>query len=182
MTDTTTWQLAVAAVTKEFSRLSPGERDRFSSLAEEVWSSKTALHAIAAAADCGGICTDCGGECCRTGKYHFTLVDLLVYLSRGEDLFEPGFNRPHCPYLGPEGCFMTPGYRPYTCVTFNCDRVMAFLEPSDEERLVRLERELRGLYGRFGVLLGRRVMDGLLLDCEAAKGADLMRGQRAGNR
>ena len=167
MTDIKTWQLAVDAVTEEFSRLSPGERETFSRLAEETWQCKTTLHAIVAATGCGGICAACGGECCRTGKYHFTQVDLLVYLSRGEELFEPGFNRPHCPYLGPEGCFMAPGYRPYTCVTFNCDRVAAFLETPDEERLTRLERDLREIYGRFGMLLGRRVMDGLLLDFEA---------------
>ena len=167
MTDIKTWHHAVDAVTGEFSRLSPGERDAFSRLAEEAWQCKTDLHAIVAATGCSSICAACGGECCRTGKYHFTLVDLLVYLSRKEELFEPGFNRPHCPYLGQEGCFMAPGYRPFTCVTFNCDRVVTFLDPSDEERLTRLERELREIYGRFGMLLGRRVMDGLLLDFEA---------------
>jgi hypothetical protein len=176
MTDITTWHLAVDAVTEEFSRLSPSEKEPFSRLAEEVWHCKTALHAIVASADCGSICAACGGECCRTGKYHFTLVDLLVYLSRGEELFEPGFNRPLCPYLGPSGCIMAPGYRPYTCVTFNCDRVMVFLDPSDEERLARLERKLRDIYGRFEVLLGRRVLDGLLLDYEAAKGSYLKHG------
>ena len=168
MTDTETWHLAVTAVSVELSRLPPEKRNSFSRLAEEAWHCKTALHAIVAAADCGGICADCGGECCRTGKYHFTLVDLLVYLSRGEALFEPGFNRPLCPFLGPDGCFMAPGYRPYTCVTFNCDRVMTHLDTPEEERLTRLERELRELYDRFGMLLGRRVMNGLLLDFEAA--------------
>jgi hypothetical protein len=176
MTDSETWHLAVTAVSVEFSRLPPEKKDSLCRLAEEAWHCKTALHAIVAAADCGSICADCGGECCRTGKYHFTVVDLIVYLSRGEDLFEPGFNRPHCPYLGPEGCFMAPGNRPYTCVTFNCDRVMAFLDSAGEERLNGPERELRDIYGRFGILLGRRVMNGLVMDFEAAAGTDRMQG------
>ena len=171
MTDLNTWQLAVDTVTTEFEGLSLPERSIITSLADEIRHGKTALHAVVAAADCGSICAACGGECCRTGKYHFTVVDLLVYLTRGEELFAPGFDLPHCPYLGPHGCFMTPGYRPYTCITFNCDRVAAFLEPADEERLSRLERELREMYGRFEKVLGRRVMNGLVMDIELQQGS-----------
>jgi len=61
---------------------------------------------------------------------------------------------------------MVPFYRPFNCIIFNCDRVEGLMEPLEKERLYEAERQLRGLYGEFEMLFGRRFMAGLLLGCQ----------------
>jgi hypothetical protein len=173
MTDRETWNLAVAAVTAEFAALSPARKARVAELAGAVKGGKEALHAIVEGVAAGAVCAACGGRCCMTGKFHVTVVDLLVYLAEGRELFSPGFDRERCPYLGAHGCLMPPPYRPFTCVSFNCEQVECLLEPQESERLGRLERELRSLYGRFEEEFDNRFMGGLLMNCER----DIIRGR-----
>lgn len=166
MTDHETWQLAIAAVEAEYEGLAFSRKALIVELAGAVKACKEALHADVEAAGADGICASCGGECCMTGKFHFTVVDFLAYLAEGRELFVPRFAGDRCPYLGERGCLMAPPYRPFNCVTFNCDRVEWLLEPLEKERSVRLERELRGLYGRFEKEFGNRFMGGLLMNFE----------------
>ncbi|HYS42507.1 MAG TPA: hypothetical protein VEM32_00870 [Geobacteraceae bacterium] len=166
MTDRETWNLAVAAVTAEFAALPPARQAIVAELAGVVKREKEALHAAVDKVSAGEICTSCGGECCLTGKFHFTVVDLLVYLAEGRELFIPGFHQGRCPYLGAQGCLMAPPYRPFNCVTFNCEQVESLLEPAEKERCVLRERELRTLYGKFEELFANRFMGGLLMNCE----------------
>ena len=175
MTDRETWNLAVAAVAAEFALLLPSRKALLAELTESAKTCKKELHAVAEGVSVANICAACGGECCMTGKYHVTVVDLLVYLVEGKELFEPRFEQERCPFLGERGCLMEPACRPFNCVTFNCERVELLLEPQDMERLVRLEQALRALYGRFEELFGNRFMGGLLMNCER----DIVRGRGA---
>ena len=180
MTDRAKWDLAVAAVAEEFSLLPAVRTSLVAEMAGEVKACKAEMHAVIARPGAGSVCAACGGECCRTGKYHFTVVDLLVYLSEGKALFLPRFEQALCPFLGDNGCLMTPPYRPFTCVTFNCDRVEALLGLSEKARLTCLEQEIRRCYGRFEELFRNRFMGGLLNNCDRdvlQKGEAILRGK-----
>jgi hypothetical protein len=166
VTDLETWNLAVAAVTAEFAALPPARQSLVAEFAGAIKVGKEALHAVVEQVSASEICASCGGACCLTGKFHVTVVDLLVYLAEGRELFTPGFDLGRCPYLGTQGCLMAPPYRPFNCVTFNCEQVEWLLEPLEKERSVLLEQELRSLYGRFEELFGNRFMGGLLMNCE----------------
>lgn len=175
MTDRETWNLAVAAVAAEFALLLPSRKALLAELTESVKACKKELHAVVEGVGAGNICAACGGGCCLTGKYHVTVVDLLVYLVEGKELFSPRFDQEFCPFLGERGCLMEPARRPFNCVTFNCERVELLLEPQEKERFAALERALRALYGRFEELFGNRFMGGLLMNCER----DIVRGRGA---
>lgn len=166
MADREQWNLAIAAVADEFSRLSPDRRDAVREAAQDVISCKQAIHAIVEAVAAAGICAACGGECCRTGKYHFEVADLLVYLAEGRELFIPRFNQDACPYLGDNGCLMDPGCRPFNCVSFNCERVECLFESQEKECLIRLELNLREGCRRIEGLFGNRYRGGLLMSWE----------------
>lgn len=167
------WNLAVAAVGAGHAALPPDRKALVAGLAGAVREGKEALHAIAEGVSAAGICAACGGECCRSGKYHVTVVDLLVYLAEGRELFTPAFGQGRCPYLGDRGCLMAPSYRPFTCVAFNCEQVERLLAPQEKARAVLLERELRALYRRFEEEFTRRFMGGLLQNYER----DIVRGR-----
>lgn len=151
---------------EEYGRLPVSQRAVVAEATEAVKACKKALHRIVEAVAAADICASCRGACCRSGKYHFTVVDLLVYLSDGRELFTPRFDQGACPYLAERGCMMEPARRPYNCVTFNCDGVERLLEPREKERLVRLEQELRANYTRLEELFGNRFMGGLLMNWE----------------
>ena len=61
---------------------------------------------------------------------------------------------------------MMPPHRPFTCVTFNCDRIESLLEPSRERSFAQTEQQLRSLYRKFEELFCNRFMGGLLINCE----------------
>jgi hypothetical protein len=174
MTDRDTWDNATAKVAAEFSQLSAGRKSAVADAADAIKACKTCLHDIVAAVGAGAVCTACGGACCMNGKYHFTVVELLVYLVDRKELFAPRFGQGVCPYVGSEGCLMAPAYRPFTCVIFNCDQVENRLDPLQKERLYRLEGELRGLYTGLEKLFGRRFSGGMLMD---GAGGDLLGGE-----
>jgi hypothetical protein len=173
MTDRETWNLAVAAVAAEFAALPPARQALTAELAGAVKGVKKSLHAVVEEVSAGEICASCGGECCLSGKFHVTVVDLLVYLAEGRELFTPRFDQGRCPYLGTQGCLMEPPYRPFNCVTFNCEQVECLLEFAEKDRSVLLEGELRALYGNIEELFGSRFMGGLLMNCER----DVIQGQ-----
>jgi hypothetical protein len=77
---------------------------------------------------------------------------------------------------------MAPEYRPFNCVTFNCDLVEDLLGLPALEEFYRVERELRGAYRELEEFFGNRFMQGLLLNYEravACGGGVLLRGDRA---
>lgn len=160
------WNLAVAAIAESYSRFAQPGRDLVSKAAQEIKACKEDLHALVEAVAAAEICASCGGECCRSGKYHFTLADLLVYLVDGHELFTPRFDQDACPYLGDGGCLMAPGYRPFNCITFTCERLEWLLGPLERDRCARLEQELRDNYRRIEEPFDLRTRGVLLMSWE----------------
>jgi hypothetical protein len=140
------WQAGVARVTEALSHLGGPELERLRALVRVMMEQKRAIHALSAAVDPAVHCAACGGACCVRGRYHFTAVDLLVYLATGERLFTPQFQNGLCPYLAQHRCLMPPQLRPFNCITFNCERIEDLLPPQAVVRFYELERELRGTY------------------------------------
>ena len=157
MNDRDIWLRAVTAVAAEYRALPTALGSRVDEIADSIRRAKEELHRLAEEMRCAEICSSCGGECCVRGKSHVTVIDILAFLAAGKPLFEPAFGREACPYLDGSGCMMAPPYRPFNCVTFNCERVDEFY---------RRERELRGLYGALERLFGNRFMHGLLMNYE----------------
>jgi hypothetical protein len=188
MTDRDTWDSATATVAEEFSRLPAGRRAAVEAAVAAIKACKSALHNVVDAVDAGVVCASCGGACCMSGKYHFTVVDLLAYLVDEKELFAPHFGRGVCPYLDSRGCRMAPPYRPFTCVIFNCELVEGLLDLLQKKLLRDLESELRGHYAGLEDLFGSRFMGGVLMNGERAglsgrrailDGNGCLRGERA---
>jgi hypothetical protein len=162
VTDEELWRTGTAALAREYEALQPPFRDRVAVLAAQVRVAKQAIHDCVTAVNADAVCANCRGECCARGKNHVTVIDLLIYLVEGKELFTPRFDHNLCPCLGETGCLMPAPFRPFNCIIFNCDRVEGLMEPLEKERLYEAERRLRGLYGEFEKLFGKRFMAGLL--------------------
>ena len=162
------WRDGVAKVSAAFLLLSEPELAKVQALCSMLMEQKQALQALAAPADPASHCADCGGACCVAGKYHFTAVDLLVYLASGEPLLTPLFGNGLCPYLGEGGCLTRAGYRPFNCITFNCEIIEDLLSEQEVSRFYQLERELRASYGEIRAIFPGKSMDGALLEGPAA--------------
>jgi len=166
MKDFELWQLGVAKVEEEYRVLPPALLTSVNESIRKVRECKKAIHAFTEKLDASTICASCGGECCVAGKHHFTVIDLLSHLSDGRDLFAPRFGNGLCPYLGEQGCLMDPEFRPFNCVTFNCERVESLLDPQEIESLYKIEQTLKVACHEIEVLLGNRYMQGLLINYE----------------
>lgn len=166
MTDAELWRRGVAGVETDYLVLPSAVRSSLRKTVEAVKSCKLALQLLADKASCGDSCALCRGACCRSGKYHFTVVDLLVFLVDGIELFSPRFDQGVCPYLGANGCLMSPSYRPFNCIIFICDSVEERLSPEDVDMSRRFEKELRSHYEAVESLFARRFMHGLLINSE----------------
>lgn len=157
------WQNGVDAVTEAFSALPQADLLKLRGLALGMLAQKEAMQDLAAKADAATHCASCGGACCVSGKYHFTAVDLLVYLATDGQLFSPRFDNGLCPFLGEPRCLIPTGYRPFNCITFNCDVIEDRLSRDELSRFYLMERELRRSYGEIRSLFPPRMMDGSLL-------------------
>lgn len=163
MTDREMWDGAVAVVRGEYEALTGPVTERLRTALRSVRRQKEEICSIPAGEGASLTCFDCGGRCCDRGKYHFSAIDLLALLDTGSALFQPSFGSASCPYLGQAGCLMEPQFRPFTCVTFHCERLEALLVDAELERLYLLERNLRAGYGEIEGIFGRRLTQGLLL-------------------
>lgn len=159
------WERAVHVARVEYEQLSDPLKKQVLAIGESIRQVKLEIYALAGGAAIIETCVACGGLCCEKGKYHFSVIDLLMYLSTGKELFIPSFRESPCPFLGETGCLMDPAYRPYTCITFHCERLEDLLSPADLERIHHLERGLRELCQKLEKLFGGRLMQGLLLSC-----------------
>ena len=158
------WLARVQEFVDFFRRLPESDLQKLRALSGELTERKRALQALAARADCAARCAGCGGACCVTGKYHFTPVDLLVHLATAQPLFAPHFGNGLCPYLGESGCQMAPAYRPFNCITFNCELIEDCLSAQEVSSFYQLERELRRNYLEIRALFPGSSLDRALLD------------------
>ena len=157
------WQDGVRQVSAGFSALPEQDARRLRALAQDMLAHKEAMQALVAKVDAASHCAGCGGACCVSGKYHFTAVDLLVYLATGAPLFTPRFENGLCPYLGEARCLIAAGYRPFNCITFNCELIEDQLPRDEVSRFYQMERELRRSYGEIRSLFPGKAMHGSLL-------------------
>jgi len=157
------WQEGVRLVTAAYLALPQQSLQKLHVLAAELREHKCAMQALVARVGAAGHCAGCGGECCVAGKYHFTRADLLVYLAFEEPLFEPLFDNGLCPYLGQAGCLIPVAFRPFNCITFNCERIEDLLSEDQLANFYRMERELRRCYGEIRSLFPEQTMYGALL-------------------
>jgi hypothetical protein len=157
------WQDGVSRVSCVFQALSEPELATLRTLSLVMIEQKEAMQALVAQVDAASHCAGCGGACCVRGKYHFSAADLLVFLSTGAPLFAPLFDNGLCCYLGAQGCLMAPAYRPFNCITFNCELIEDRLPEQDLARFYALERELRRTYAEIRSLFPGGAMDGALL-------------------
>ena len=157
------WRAGVCRVTLAYRSLPDEILARLQRLTTELRELRCAMQALVARVDAAAHCAGCGGECCVAGKYHFSQADLLVYLAADEPLFTPLFDNGLCPYLGPEGCLIPPDYRPFNCITFNCERIEDLLSEEELAGFYRRERELRRVYGEIRSLFPEQSMHGALL-------------------
>lgn len=142
------WHRITGRVREELLRASPAEKDWMGRRLALIGDLQEQLHTLFLKADGPACCADCLGACCDRGKNHFTLVNLLSILHSGRTLPEPDFSAP-CPFLAAKGCLLDISYRPFNCITFNCERVEGNLSPSEQQRFYALEKQLRGLYTEF---------------------------------
>lgn len=163
MTDQQLWSAAVERVKADYRALPQALQEKLAELSAEIVVMKAKHQAAAAIADADQLCTDCQGICCRFGKHHFTVVDLIVYLSAGKELFSPSFDNPVCPYHSGFGCLMEPSFRPFNCIIFVCEQLETGLEVAVKAELESIEASLRLIYGEFEQLLGNRFANGLLI-------------------
>lgn len=173
------WEQGVERVSRTFQALPLARRARLAELTFALKEKKSLLQGIAEGGGGAETCASCGGACCVSGRYHFTAVDLLVYLVDGETLFTPRFASGLCPYLGETGCLILAPYRPFNCITFNCERIEAFLAEAELSRFYLVEGELRGLYGEIRSLFPERFMARALLNlapCGSDAGSPLSDG------
>ena len=157
------WQDGVRDVSGALELLSRPALQKLRELCSLMLEQKRGLQALSVRVDPAAHCADCGGACCVAGKYHFTSVDLLVYLVTGQPVFAPLFGNGLCPYLGAAGCLMEPSYRPFNCITFNCELIEDLLSAEEVSGFYRLERELRHNYGEIRSLFPANSIDGALL-------------------
>ncbi len=160
------WDIGIAAVRKEYGFLSPLLKNHLRKTAAAIKSFKQELYLAAEVAGAGAACATCFGECCKCGKNHVTVVDILVYLSDGAELFIPCFKQAVCPYIGKYGCLMPPEYRPYNCITFICEAIECGLRSLQKERFDSAERELKSLYEGLEQLFANGFRYGLLRNVE----------------
>lgn len=156
------WRHGITTVQREYALQSPQIRAHLRELAGAIMAAKRNLYAVSAAVEASGLCADCRGACCARGKYHFSVVDLLVYLATDTPLFDPRFDQDVCPFLGGDACLMPPELRPLTCITFNCEQIDALLPPLERTRFAVQEDQLRELYREVEAIFKTRLSGGLL--------------------
>jgi hypothetical protein len=164
--DQATWEKAVMTASDWYSGLPSDIRTELDELLEEIMLFKRKLVELVTASGSSSTCRTCGGECCLLGKYHVSVLDILAYRKTGVEPVTPVFTAgPACPYSDDSGCLMPAGYRPVTCVIFNCQLIENRLTTADREAVHQYEKRLRDAVSRTGHASGVRLDRPLLLSC-----------------
>jgi hypothetical protein len=163
------WRHCLAAVDREYLALDFRERAWIVERLRRIAVLQQQLNELFVAAGGPAACSRCLGACCERGKNHFTLVNLLAFLSAGQRPPVPDFRRT-CPFLGDRGCVLDAARRPFNCVTFICEQVLDPLGSEGSGRFQRLEQELRSLYLAFDERYAGSSLRGLLIRAERLDG------------
>ena len=163
------WREYVTAVTAEYARLAADERVWIAGQLVRIEGLQVELDALFRRGDGPAVCARCRGACCDCGKNHFTLVNLLAFVAAGETPPQPDFALP-CPFLGPSGCRLEVARRPFNCVTFICEPILAPIGNAGYDAFHELERELRRGYLDFDERYAGSSLRGLLIRGERRAG------------
>ncbi|MDW7645002.1 MAG: hypothetical protein SCI25_08165 [Desulfuromonadales bacterium] len=163
------WSRIVDTVRAEFLQLSSPERDWMEHRLRSIGLLQEQLQALFLQAGGDKCCADCLGACCDCGKNHLTLVNLLGLLQAGATIPRPDFTAP-CPFLGLSGCLLPASFRPFNCVTFNCEQVENRMTPAEREEFYDIERRLRQLYTEFDARYAGAGLSGLFIRQERLAG------------
>ncbi|HEY4744455.1 MAG TPA: hypothetical protein VIH45_07330 [Desulfuromonadaceae bacterium] len=167
MSDQEQWDRAVKAAGSAYAQLPLETRGQLDGLIGQIMGIKEELVERTRAAGSASTCRTCAGQCCRNGKYHVSVLDLLAYCSSGTAPVVPDFGPgPVCPYSGESGCRMPPRFRPMTCVVFNCELIEDPMGPDERTALYAGEQRLRDAIARASRLTGQRLDRALLLSCD----------------
>ncbi|WP_084211690.1 hypothetical protein [Geoalkalibacter subterraneus] len=167
--DAQLWESGLAALRSDWACLADEEKSWIVTRLDAVERLQQGLHRLFVEGEGEEHCRKCGGLCCGHGKHHVTLVNLLFFISRNSDPPSPDFSAT-CPMLAAEGCRLSPGTRPFNCVTFACDSIEENMSSDARAAFYAAERSLRHLYDEFaqryagagmrGFLLARARLDG----------------------
>jgi hypothetical protein len=156
------WQQLVVQVREEYARLGDDEKCWIAATCKQISQLQAQLDQLFRQGDGLNQCRDCRGDCCLLGHNHLTLANLLLWFSRETIPPELDFSST-CPLLTEKGCVLSAEERPYSCISFLCDRIEEQLPLKDVATFYALERELRGLYRAFAERYAGGSMAGLLL-------------------
>jgi hypothetical protein len=164
--DQAAWDQALTAAISSYDGFPPAIVEELNNLIETIFRLKEQLVELATTAGSTLVCRECQGECCRYGKFHVSVLDILIYLKIGTTPVTPDFStHPACPYSDSTGCTMPPGYRPMTCVVFNCPLVEEKMTPENLDTFKKIEQTLRHAIRTAEQLTGARLGRPLLLSC-----------------
>ena len=163
MDDQDVWKGWLAAATRLLAVLGPAERHAWQLTADQVRSRKQRLYELTAVPGVSALCSGCRGACCAGGEHHLTPLDLLVSLTAGIPPFAPDFTATCCPYLGSEGCQMTPEFRPFPCLSFVCGASDERFSVAQRTAILGAEASLRELSRTLAALHGPWLIRGLFL-------------------
>lgn len=171
------WPVLMQRVRAEVARLEPVEKEWLRARLAAIDALQKSLDVLFCAA--GGLesCTDCDGACCRCGRHHFTLTNLLAFLLREEVPPAPDFDKT-CPFLGKAGCVLPVAQRPYNCITFFCDRLEGRLSSEDQETLRGLDHQLRHEYQQVADRYPAASLRGLWIALERIGSGRILRSNR----
>jgi hypothetical protein len=162
------WDHCLSGVKQEYGLLAPRERDWILERLGQMADLQKQLDELFVAADGPAACRQCSGACCDSGKNHFTLANLLAFVSVGQLPPDPDFSLV-CPFLGEAGCRIEVSRRPFNCITFACDQVLDSLG-SQRERYFHLEKALHAHYLAFDRRYSGSSLCGLLIRAERLAG------------
>jgi len=173
MDDLSLWRQTLARVRRELSQLPGTEKRWLQENLAHIQALQRQIHSYFQAADGDRLCAACSGACCEKGRHHLTLVNLLGFLLADEAPPQPDFTST-CPFLGPTGCRLDIGRRPFNCITFNCELVENALSKKQQDEFYRLEQRLRTCYELFDQRYAGSSLRGLLIRAERLGGGSFL--------
>ncbi len=160
--DAQVWESGLAGLRSDWTNLAEDEKIWIVTRLDAIERLQQGLHRLFAEGNGEGHCRRCEGLCCGHGKHHVTLVNLLFFIARDNDPPSPDFSAT-CPMLAADGCRLSPGVRPFNCVTFACDPVEEDMGSDARAAFYDAERTLRHLYDEFARRYAGAGMRGFLL-------------------
>jgi hypothetical protein len=172
------WKSYLAAVIAEYAQLPASERSWIDAELARIANLQQQLDDLFRQGDGPAVCRRCLGACCDCGKNHFTLVNLLAFLSVDELPPTADFTLP-CPFLGPTGCRLEVSRRPFNCVTFICEGILDPLGEAGYDAFHELEGQLRRCYLTFDRRYAGSSLHGLLIRGEGLAGRPFLKPSAA---